>query len=489
MNGSVTDVGFVSAKPSSFNFDIHGAGVKFLDAPLSPDNIGLITSNNNVYFTNITLGGLNLTVQLDTGSSDLWVNIGNRELNLRGTSSLQTNITFGIGSVQGNISFADLQLGDFTIENQAFLDATQTIDQTAAKDGVIGMSFNTISSIFNTVEQAQGTDAASQIANTPIISLFLQQPNLPFSFDVQLGRTDVLNDVAQGVFLIGEHDENFQQVAAAPQLPSVSDEHWSVVMDAMNINGEPFTFNASRIDGVPQGKLAAMLDTGFSFPPIPGPAVDAIYGSIPGAVRVAADNSFGWIVPCNASTNLSFVFAGQEFFVHPLDLAEVTVSSFPTADGTMQNMTVCLSTFQPDVLDPTEFTGFDLILGDSFLRNVYASFNYGSAEAGVGPFVQMVSTTPDISAAITQFQSQRAATLAQLPPTIDPADVAKLLESNGTIQPSATISQNPQSTSSPVQTTAAAPAAKPSNGSISAVAVQAGLLCIVSFLTGLAALL
>ena len=42
-------------------------------------------------------------------------------------------------------------------------------------------------------------------------------------------------------------------------------------------------------------------------------------------------------------------------------------------NGTATNVTVCANAFTYLDLDPTEFAGFDLILGDSFLRNVYAS--------------------------------------------------------------------------------------------------------------------
>ena len=44
-----------------------------------------------------------------------------------------------------------------------------------------------------------------------------------------------------------------------------------------------------------------------------------------------------------------------------------------TTDGGQQNATFCFNSFQYLTLDPTEFSGFDLILGDAFLRNVYAS--------------------------------------------------------------------------------------------------------------------
>lgn len=102
-------------------------------------------------------------------------------------------------------------------------------------------------------------------------------------------------------------------------------------------------------------------------------------------------------------------------------------------------MTVCINTFQYLTLDPTQFVGFDIILGDAFLRNAYSSyvpflsrasrsltfadrFNYG--DGVTGPFMQLVSTTTDANAALQEFQTQRAATLAKLPPAVDPASVA-----------------------------------------------------------------
>lgn len=169
----------------------------------------------------------------------------------------------------------------------------------------MGMAFD-IASIYSTVQQAWGTAAADKLARAPITSLFAQNPSLPNNFDVQLGRTSELDDIAEGTFEISNHAAGFEAVAKAPQLPRVAAEHWSIAMDAMTINGKAFAFNKSRISGVPSGKIVAALDTGFSFPPLPAAAVDAIYSSIPGTKFDPNGNL--WIVPCTAATNLSFVF-------------------------------------------------------------------------------------------------------------------------------------------------------------------------------------
>ena len=58
--------------------------------------------------------------------------------------------------------------------------------------------------------------------------------------------------------------------------------------------------------------------------------------------------------------------------MHPLDLTEVKTTEVELS-GKNQNVTFCLNAFQYLTLDPEGFSGFDAILGDSFLRNVYAS--------------------------------------------------------------------------------------------------------------------
>lgn len=65
--------------------------------------------------------------------------------------------------------------------------------------------------------------------------------------------------------------------------------------------------------------------------------------------------------------------SGEEFYVHPLDLTFPIVAEVEVDDGP-KNITACVNTYQYLTLDPSNFVGFDLILGDAFLRNVYASY-------------------------------------------------------------------------------------------------------------------
>ena len=172
-------------------------------------------------------------------------------------------------------------------------------------DGIMGMAFDN-ADVWDAVSKAWGDEAAAAYARTPISHLFAQNASVPANFDVHLGRTLELDDTAPGIFVIGGHADGFGAVAGMPALVRVNDRHWSLVLDGMRVDGASFAFNASSTAGVPQGKVVAVLDTGYSWPPLPAAAVDAIYSTVEGALFDAPTNQ--WIVPCNASTNLTFVF-------------------------------------------------------------------------------------------------------------------------------------------------------------------------------------
>ncbi|KAI0642431.1 acid protease [Trametes meyenii] len=418
----------VRCQPLSLSVDIHGTGAKFLNGLIaSYYNPGVNTRDNNAYFTNITLGGLNLTVLLDTGSSDLIVDLRGRQSKLN-TTNIQAEAGFGKGSVVGTIEFADLQLGGLVVHSQAFLSAGALDNLGETRDGILGLSFDEGSNVQSALTAARGANVAQTQGRTPMPALFAQQPGLNRSFDVRLGRTSALEDVAPGTFIIGGHDKQFvDQIEGAPRLYAINTDHWDVVMDGMIVDGKPFKFNASRVTGSPVGKVVAGLDTGFSRPPLPPAAVDAIYKSMGGTF----DKRNGqWFVSCKTAGDVAFIFAnstlcsGQKFVVHPLDLSTPVVGI--VTDGSGHRRTACVNTYQYLTLDPESFVGFDLILGDAFLRNAYVSFNYGNNQSDDTPYVQMVSTTTDLSAAKEEFNEQRNAALAKLPPTIEPYEIVNV---------------------------------------------------------------
>ncbi|KAM5530347.1 hypothetical protein V8D89_015988 [Ganoderma adspersum] len=399
---------------------------------LTADNLDVDTSDNVWYAVEITLGGQNFTVQLDTGSSDLWLFAPDRPMQLTNTTDLLTSETYGQREVQGSIQFAELQIGNFVIKSQAFL---RVIDKhefdLRGYDGILGMAFD-VGSIHAEVQAEWGPEAADALALSPMTALFARNASFPNNFDVQLSRPETeLSDTADGLFVISSHAAGFENVTGAPKLSRVAPAHWSVAMDEMLINGQSFSFNQSRVAGAPPGKIVAALDTGSLLSALPPAAVDAIYGSVPGAVY---DNvTEAWLVPCDRSPNLTFVFGGQSFPIHPLDLTFPIINTLPINDQWDTDVTECINAFQYLAADPTSSDGFDIILADVFLHNAYASFDYGDwhptngttlGDSDDGPFVQMTSTT-DSTTMWDEFRTARAASLARLPLPLDPASIVR----------------------------------------------------------------
>ncbi|KAM5543337.1 hypothetical protein V8D89_003211 [Ganoderma adspersum] len=397
---------------------------------LTADNLDVDTSDNVWYAVEITLGGQNFTVQLDTGSSDLWLFAPDRPMQLTNTTDLLTSETYGKREVQGSVQFAELQIGDFVIKSQAFLQAIDKHEfDLRGYDGILGMAFD-VGPIHAKVQAEWGPEAADALALSPMTALFTQNASLPNNFDIQLSRPETeLSDTADGLFVISSHAAGFENVTGAPKLSRVAPAHWSVAMDEMLINGQSFSFNKSRVAGAPPGKIVAALDTGSLLSALPPAAVDAIYGSVPGAVY---DNvTEAWLVPCDRSPNLTFVFGGQSFPIHPLDLTFPIINTLPINDQWDTDVTECINAFQYLAADPTSSDGFDIILADVFLHNAYASFDYGdwhptndTDSSDGSPFVQMTSTT-DSTTMWDEFRTTRAASLARLPLPLDPASIVR----------------------------------------------------------------
>ncbi|KIP03192.1 hypothetical protein PHLGIDRAFT_121790 [Phlebiopsis gigantea 11061_1 CR5-6] len=167
----------------------------------------------------------------------------------------------------------------------------------------------------------------------PVTNIFAQNPDsdMSNSFDIHLDRSGNLDNASSGTLI--------------SLTITLSLGHRATPLDAMAVNNELFTFNASSINTVPTRKLAALLDTSFTFP-----------------------------LPPLAGDRPHVHFGGKDFPLHPLDPMFLATTEIPTTNGTgTQNETFCYNTYQHLTLDPnTSLEGFDAVLGDAFLRNICA---------------------------------------------------------------------------------------------------------------------
>ncbi|KAJ8507945.1 hypothetical protein ONZ45_g9735 [Pleurotus djamor] len=371
-------------------------------------------SKNNVYAVDIKIGGQDVTVNLDTGSADLWVK--HPRIQTSDTTILTGRLAYAKGSVEGPIDYAPIETKDM-----------EDIFDTGAS-GLMGLGFDATGSlIHNLTSTAFATSTDPSRTRSTISNIFYSNMSLPNFFTLLLGRTDDPDDEQAGVFTISEYIDEFAAVANSPKMNSQTDDHWSVLLDGVSVNGKEFPLT-SRLEGVPSGKTIAVLDSGFSLPPVTPALVDAIYSPVPGAVNVedipelnAAGISY--ILPCNNPVaDVSFKIGGIEFPIHPLDLTQVITDN--------KTVTVCINAYTKFNLDPTHFDGFDLILGDAFLRNSYTSFDYGSFNANgritEAPFMQLLPTTKTDEAR-SEFAGVRAKQLQGIPKESTIDELKKLL--------------------------------------------------------------
>ena len=62
--------------------------------------------------------GLEFVVHLDTGSTDLWVNATGRNIQYTNRTSIPVEETHGSGVVKGTLDFAEVKIGDVTLNSQ-----------------------------------------------------------------------------------------------------------------------------------------------------------------------------------------------------------------------------------------------------------------------------------------------------------------------------------------------------------------------------------
>ena len=171
-----------------------------------------------------------------------------------------------------------------------------------------------------------------------------------------------------GQFTVSSLIAGYENITNQPQLSIVTvpgltdrDQHWQMYTDVDGIigpDGEPIEHD-SIVSKAPDGKLVAVVDSGFTLPQVPRQVADAIYGRVQGA-EWNEDNAV-WTIPCGQLLNVSFKFGGMEIPIHPLDTSS---SDFHLTDSS--GNTVCVGTFQPITSAFSLLGEYDLILGMGF---------------------------------------------------------------------------------------------------------------------------
>ncbi|KAF9075826.1 aspartic peptidase domain-containing protein [Rhodocollybia butyracea] len=344
-------------------------------------NETLSTVSDLIYIADIALGGVVYPIQLDTGSSDLWVKGPSFPLPNTTQTTTAYNITYGIGWANGTVSYASVEFAGINITSQAYLDVSVANNPALSygADGIAGLGFTSLSTIDALVNNSGSASGRSLLYN-----MFMQNPSDPNFIAFALQRSsddDTDSDDVQGSFTIGEYDPDYTAVAtktAIPTWPTDAPDRWSVLLDAYMVGTGTYA-PTTQVANVPSNRAVVVLDTGTSWSYAPTDICDIIYSGVSGA---QFSSSLGqWILPCDAEIDMALQFGGQIYPLHPLD-----INIKNTADSSQ-----CLGTFVPSSFDGANF---DWLLGDNVLRALYSVYDFGDFDSNgemINPFLKLLS--------------------------------------------------------------------------------------------------
>lgn len=301
------------------------------------------------YFVEVGIGSnkKKLYMLVDTGAGSSWVmgsdctsdacsshtTFGSADSTTLETSSDPFSIAYGSGKVSGNLAKDTFNLAGMSFEYQFGL-TTTTSDQFSsfAFDGILGFSLNTGAN-----ENFLGAVADANELEQNIFCIALNR------------AADGTNN---GEIRFGSVNED--KFTGDITYTSLEDgDDWAIQLGDMTYDG-----NKANVGGVP-----SYIDTGTSFIFGPPDSVTALHSLIPGAQ--SSDNTT-WTVPCDSDKNLTINFSGAEY-----DISAKDWISPKSKSGT------CTSNIYGH-----EVVQGAWLLGDTFLKNVYAVFDKDKRRIG-----------------------------------------------------------------------------------------------------------
>ncbi|KAJ7196500.1 aspartic peptidase domain-containing protein [Mycena pura] len=346
----------------------------------------------------------NLSLQVDTGSSDLWIASSScssspcsQAPNYNpGSTAVPTGHDFSItylkGSVAGPIYWDTVTVGGYSITNQA-LAAADDVDSEPLNSqfsGILGLALPDFSVIAQQIppEIGDAPDGAVWSSNLFSITPAAAAPAAPF-LSLALERPG--SPTVPSVLGIGRHP-----AALVPDPASVAYDMLYAptangpVLWKAAVHGITVYTNTSRMP-IPLGRAAsgtafpsAVLDTGVPVILTTAAVANAIYGAI--GVSPALNNMY--YLPCTTPLNITVTLDNRaEIPLHPLDM-----SLLP--DQTAADQSTCIGVIQTSadstLSDPRSVIG-DMVLGVPFLRNVYTVLAYDIPTAN-GTFALRLDT-------------------------------------------------------------------------------------------------
>ncbi|KAK7932354.1 acid protease [Apiospora marii] len=331
--------------------------------------------NDSMYLCPVEIGTppQKFMLDFDTGSADLWIFSTEQGSTTKGHNVFDPKksgtfkslpdrswkISYGDGSsASGDCGTDTVIIGGLKIQKQVIELAKQMSPQFAkgTGDGLLGLAFDKI----NTVTDNSGT---AEPAATPVENMITQH-DIPKESELFTSAFYSDRDGKDSFYTFGYIDQELVQGQQIHWTPiDNSQGFWQFPSASFSINGQ----------STEQSGNLAIADTGTTLALMSDAACKALYDQIPGATY--DEQNQGYVFPLSTSADdlpeFSIDIGGKSFVIQKEDLA------FAPADD--QN-------WYGGVQSRGDMT-FD-ILGDVFLKSVYAIWDQGNKRFGVVPKIE-----------------------------------------------------------------------------------------------------
>ncbi len=283
------------------------------------------------------------------------------------------NMTYGTGSVDGILAEDEIRFGDFSVPMTFGLATNVSIEFLSyPMDGILGLGRPGVTSV--------GTSALLEVmVEANVIAAKV--------FGLHLSRTaDGLND-GELNFGIPNPERYDGELSYTSALEDTG--FWEIPIDDAGVDG-----NALSLTG-----RTAIIDSGTSFVLMPPSDAQQMHSLIPGA----AQNGEQFTVPCSSRQSMQITFSGVTF-----DISYKDYVGRETGDGQ-----ACFS----NVVGRQTFGDTQWLVGDVFLKNVYAVFDLDQNRVGFGTKADSPTSTDEESSASSDSPAESSSSTPQTPNT------------------------------------------------------------------------
>ncbi|KAJ5117169.1 Peptidase A1 [Penicillium atrosanguineum] len=329
----------------------------------------LYNVQNMYYMVNITIGtpAQNVSLSLDTGSSDIWVNVPNSTYcaadddpcSSTGLFNLKDSSTFKMLDYEMNATYVSeflaagpyatdtLVIGGAAVKNMEFALA----EESRNPHGILGIGY------------AASTNAAGNLgkeyANLPealVSSGAIKSP----AYSLWLNKFDGTGNLLFGGVNKARYEGELQTV---PVLPLYG-KYYSLDIALTDISVKSTSGTKSFASGLP---LAVSLDNGSPFIVLPQDMVDPIYKEFGAGYSSTASAAY---IPCNmakADYNVTFGFSGATITI---PISELVFENYTEKGFSKDDCIFGISYSEPGVN----------LMGDVFLRGAYVVYDLANNE-------------------------------------------------------------------------------------------------------------